>query len=160
MFDSERFWSKVKIAGPDECWLWQASYDKDGYGQYFYNNKRYLAHIVAFAIHVGIVPNGQVIIRHTCNNPSCVNPSHLIDGTHNDNKYDSIIARTYKGNGGLRHSGETHASTLLTEDDIKEIRRLGLLMSTTQIANEPRFKGKITRGGVWHILSNSTWKGV
>ena len=32
MKEEERFWSKVKIATPDECWEWQDFCDKFGYG--------------------------------------------------------------------------------------------------------------------------------
>lgn len=32
--DIERFLNKVDSRGPDECWEWTASTDKDGYGQF------------------------------------------------------------------------------------------------------------------------------
>ena len=30
------------------------------------------------------------IIRHTCDNPMCINPEHLVKGTHNDNVQDRV----------------------------------------------------------------------
>lgn len=47
-----RFWSKVEVGRPVECWPWRASRDKDGYGQFkgmaSANPQR--AHRVAYAL--------------------------------------------------------------------------------------------------------------
>lgn len=42
----------------------------------------------------GHIPEGMVV-RHTCNNPRCINPLHLLVGTHTDNMRDAIRARTH-----------------------------------------------------------------
>lgn len=89
----ERFWSKVAIGGPDDCWLWTACKNKDGYGSFGWGGKgsTVLAHRFAWMlerdlIHAG-VPDGMYVL-HSCDTPSCVNPAHLWLGTQKDNVAD------------------------------------------------------------------------
>lgn len=82
--DKERFWSKVYFMGPDDCWEWQAGKHDFGYGKFQLNGKPENAHRVAYHITYRI-KNPDSIIQHTCDNPSCVNPVHLLEGTQSDN---------------------------------------------------------------------------
>lgn len=72
----ERFWKKVRILSPDECWEWLASKNKYGYGKSCLNGKDCPAHRVAYQLTFGPMAKGMVI-DHTCRNRGCVNPSHL-----------------------------------------------------------------------------------
>jgi len=82
--DKKRFWSKVHIAGPNDCWEWQAQKDPNGYGRFQLNYKSENAHRISYQIEKGIKDFSSVI-QHNCDNPSCVNPSHLLEGTQSDN---------------------------------------------------------------------------
>ncbi len=86
---AKRFWSKVDIRGPDECWPWTGATASNGYGNKWYEEKDDKAHRVAWIVTNGPIPGG-VVIRHDCDNPPCCNPAHLLDGTHKDNSDDKI----------------------------------------------------------------------
>lgn len=71
----ERFWSKVNVAGSDECWLWTAHLCT-GYGRIKVAGKDILAHRVAYQLVRGDIPEGMDV-DHRCLNRPCVNPAHL-----------------------------------------------------------------------------------
>jgi hypothetical protein len=57
---------------------------------------------------VGPIPDG-LQVRHTCDNPPCCNPAHLLLGTQADNCRDMVVRR---------RSGVEK----LTPDNVREIR--------------------------------------
>ena len=71
----------------DGCWIWQGVLDKDGYGKVKRDTKTIRAHRLFYEQHVGPVPNGLLVLHH-CDNPQCVNPSHLYIGNQFDNERD------------------------------------------------------------------------
>lgn len=70
-----RFWAKVSVR-PWDCWEWQASLRKDGYGRFMLDREAVLAHRVCYARLIGEVPIG-LVLDHLCRNRRCVNPDHL-----------------------------------------------------------------------------------
>ena len=86
----ERFWKNVDTSdGPAGCWLWQASYDADGYGRAYDGKRGRRAHALALELSTGVpVPLGAYVL-HSCDNPPCCNPTHLRRGTAKDNKDDA-----------------------------------------------------------------------
>jgi hypothetical protein len=71
-----RFWSKVALADPMDCWLWTGYRNPQGYGRVRLNYRTVLAPRVAYALVYGSVPEGMTV-DHLCFNPPCVSPLHL-----------------------------------------------------------------------------------
>ena len=110
---SKRFWRHVEQRGPDECWLWQASKNKDGYGTF----QSSVAHRHAWLLSKGEIPNGLYVL-HKCDNPSCCNPKHLFIGTQKDNMADMRSKGREPDT-----KGSANGRAKLSEDDVLEIRK-------------------------------------
>lgn len=75
-----RFWSKVDVGMPAECWPWRGASTPAGYGQFrVYSNgesTHFMAYRLAYELLIGPFPEG-LQPDHLCKNPPCCNPSHL-----------------------------------------------------------------------------------
>jgi len=114
---ADRFWSKVDKRGPDDCWLWTAAVNEHGYGVMRPQGQRsgptVKAHRVSLML-AGVNVEG-LLIRHACDNPPCVNPTHLSVGTHADNSAD-MVSRERQAR------GSRNGTSKLTEKQVAEIR--------------------------------------
>jgi hypothetical protein len=97
----DRWEAKVDRDGPipehapelGPCWVWTGTRlggPRGGYGainrggQGSQSTAPLLAHVVAYELYVGPVPDG-LELDHLCGNKGCVNPSHLEPVTHREN---------------------------------------------------------------------------
>lgn len=78
---AERFWAKVKKT--EDCWLWTAALNSDGYGSI----PPHKAHRLSWQLHFGPIPDG-LFVCHRCDVRHCVRPDHLFLGTQQDNVND------------------------------------------------------------------------
>jgi hypothetical protein len=101
--DINRFNSKIDKSG--SCWNWIGSYFADGYPQFRMPSGTFRAHRIAYFLKTEEDPT-SLVIRHSCDNPSCVNPEHLKKGTVLDNVQDRVKrGRSAVGN---NHGSYTH----------------------------------------------------
>ena len=93
---ADRFEEKVNhLPGVDACWEWVAYRDARGYGRLGAGGRSdgvVLASRVAWELANGPIPAGSVV-RHRCDNPACVRPSHLELGTQAENARDIAVRR-------------------------------------------------------------------
>lgn len=84
--------------------------------------KKIQAHRVAYTIWIGKIPD-NLFVLHSCDNPRCIEPTHLHLGNQKDNmKEMRDRGRARDETRGTK--GEKHHKSKLNDEQIKEIRRL------------------------------------
>jgi hypothetical protein len=136
---NDRFWNKVDIKSPDECWLWRATKTSFGYGSFRVGSatdgtrRKEMAHRIAFMLANNIeIPKGKVIM-HSCDVPACVNPAHLSIGTHGDNNRDARQKGRVKS---TVEGGEKHPRARLTWDIVRYLRNEGRTRSLKELSKQ------------------------
>lgn len=126
----DRFWAKVDVRGPDECWLWVGTKTSCGYGMACRHLRRVYAHRLSWILHHGAIPDGLCVL-HKCDVRPCVNPKHLFLGTQIDNIHDAMQKR--------RHChGERVKQARLSIGQVREIV-VALASGETQASIARRF---------------------
>jgi hypothetical protein len=79
-----RFWRKVTIRRPEQCWAWRAA-EAHGYGTFWVAKDRSIqAHRMAWILTHGWLSHSR-LVRHRCRANACCNPRHLFLGWRGDN---------------------------------------------------------------------------
>ena len=136
--------TNVSIDGRTGCWNWKQATRKDGYGITWYKGKTDYIHRVSYRIFKGDF-DSNYIVRHTCDNPSCCNPDHLLLGSDKDNSKD-MVDRGRSCKGSKIHTAK------LTEDLIPIIRTSDI--SSRNLSN---IYG-VSKTVILDIKRNKIWK--
>lgn len=155
---ANRFWSKVRVSGPDDCWRWTAWIGHNGYGIVCRQQKQLLAHRVAWELSSGRRIPAGLFVCHKCDNKPCCNPAHFFLGTPKDNAHDAMRKGLMpKGpkNWMFGKRGEKHPNSTLTEDKVRQIRELYSAGGISQAKLGAMFG--VTQTGVWYVLHGRTW---
>lgn len=147
----------------DGCWLWKGGRNRYGYGSLTYDNTRWLAHRLAWVLTNGIAIEKGVVVRHKCDNPTCVNPAHLELGSRLDNLQDMVSRKrqNFFGRRKQRQIGERNPAAKLTAAQVVEIRsrrKQGepLLTLATEFGISKSYVGNLVAGRKWqHLEENS-----
>jgi hypothetical protein len=146
----KRFWKMVDIPQDwiNDCWEWKGTLNDKGYGRFSIKGLQIGAHRFMFQCCNGPIPNG-LLVRHLCDNPSCVNPNHLLIGTYQDNSDDAVERnRTC--------CGENHIWSKLTEENVKDI--LNSLWAGKYNNKELSEIYNVCLNTIYSISTGKTWK--
>jgi len=155
----KRFWEKVDVRSPDECWPWMACAMGEGYGVLRVGigaqAKTVLTHRIAYTLVYGTIPQCEsyhgMLVRHSCDNRICCSPFHLSLGTAKDNTQDAIKR------GRLTH-GESVNSAKLTEAQVLELRESYARGEVTR--KELVKKYGLTQSAITNIINRRYWKHI
>lgn len=140
-----------RINKTSNCWNWTGQLDKDKYGVIRTKLSHVKAHRVSYELFKGLIPEG-LLVCHTCDNPSCVNPNHLFLGTYKDNTQDMI-----KKGRKFNNKGELSSLSKLTEKQILDIRsRKKYRGLQTDLSKE----FNVSFQQISKIIKNQRWKHI
>jgi len=155
--EKARFWSKVDRRSENECWEWQGSLNRNrtGYGQVHLRPfGTFSAHRVAFALAKDDA--GELEVLHTCDNPRCCNPRHLVSGTQAENIADMVSKGRWRAPApDTAPQGIAHYQAKLTPADIRAIRSARGL----NLSDLGRLFG-VAAATIRDVLHRRTWKHV
>jgi hypothetical protein len=164
-----------------KCLEWTARIGTWGYGEFWLNSLMGMqkAHRVAWWLHYSKWPT--LLILHHCDNPKCVRPDHLFEGTNADNVADMMAKgrnrfvsgdqhwsrlhperRPYGAKNGMSthpgiKQGERNGRALVTASDVLRIRSMKAgRMTDRKIAS---IFG-VSRQTINHICARKTWAHV
>lgn len=148
-----RFSSKYKIDESTGCWQWTGAVLHDGYGMFRNENqKNQKAHRWSYEHYNGPIGPGMSVC-HRCDNPSCVNPSHLWLGTHLENEQDKDKKNRRRG----AAKGEANHRAVLTTDNVIDIR---LRFKNSETMESIAKLYKVSPTTISKIVKNKTWKDI
>jgi DNA-binding XRE family transcriptional regulator len=144
---AERFWSHVDTTG--DCWLWTGHRNAQGYGQITLEKGKYArSNRLAYELAYGTIPDGM-LVRHSCDQPACCRPEHLVLGDNQANM-DDMTARDRQA------KGESASRAKLTAESVQDIRSRHAAGTVTQRALAREYG--VSKHAIYSILTRKTWR--
>lgn len=131
-----------------DCWLWTAGGVR--YGKTSVNGKAKAAHVLAYELAHGQIAEG-LVVRHSCDTPKCVKPSHLSVGTNAQNSHD-MTTRDRQAKGIRQHCAKMSDAT------VRECREAYFSGEATVTQLAQRYG--LSRSTIGKIVTFKTWKHV
>lgn len=149
---SRRLLNGARLDPDSGCWIWERTTNQCGYGTLTVDGRSRYAHRVMYALVHGHLPAGSHIC-HRCDNPSCINPTHLFAGTRSANMRDMVSKGRHAPPPPPR-SGADNPAAKLTSVQVDDIRdALGRGETQRAIASRygvsPSQVSNIKRGRAW-----------
>jgi len=153
----ERLLRFVDKRGKNECWPWLGGRSKSGYGQLHQTlkpgstdnrhkrQKHWKAHRAYLVFVVGKKVSDDAHVCHTCDNPPCCNPRHLVIADRKWNVRDMILK-------------DRRARTKLTVKQMSSIKRSlkHHIISRPEVCDRFRIRDEVVR----RIVKGEYWKHI
>lgn len=147
----QRFWRHVNKKGPipktfpelGRCWIWIGAKHRQGYGLACFEHGMLVAHRVSFFIRNGRFPKDKLL--HRCDNPPCIRPEHLEEGSQRKNVFDAIERGRFP-------------QSKLTPEMVLEIRDCYREKRQTVKALARKFG--VHRNTIWNVISRNNWSHI
>lgn len=146
----EKLFTKTRQEG--DCLVWIGQKDPRGYGKLKLAGRQQRAHRLMFELIKGPMPAGMVVL-HSCDNTSCVNPAHLSAGTQADNVADMCAK-------GRRAStkGENNPRARLTQKQVDEIRARFVRYDRRNGARQISREYGVSKTVIQDIVTDRIWR--
>lgn len=145
------FYHKILITNnPNDCWGWTGGRTTMGYAiMPTHECCSSRAHRVSFELFNQVSLLNKTVVRHTCDNPICCNPRHLLIGTQQDNANDRVNRKRQVVGGSV-------GSSVLTEKQVLSIRSeyTGKRGDYTRLGK----KYRVSYYTISEIVKKITWK--
>jgi site-specific DNA-cytosine methylase len=143
-----------------DCLIWQGALDRQGYTKHSeYRGYKQSPKTIRVSRKVLELKLGRPIrdgyqANHSCDNPSCINPEHLWEGTQTENRQDCLQKGRTKG---VADIGSRHSKAKLSETDIPEILELSKQgIGVREIARQYG----LNHGTILRIIDGKGWQHV
>lgn len=147
----QRFIDKIAINPISRCWEWIAADNGLGYGRFVWHGKLEYSHRLAFQWAKGPLA-ARVKVRHSCDNPPCCFPGHLLAGSQWDNVQDAIERGLWPDRQTTGRRGADCPQAKLTEEQAIAIK------ADRRILREVAADYGVSISTVWFIRAEWHWK--
>ncbi len=135
-----------------DCRIYPGHKNEAGYGRIKLNGKKVYAHRLSYcqANQLSLSDIAGKIVRHKCDNPSCINPEHLCIGTQKENMAD-MVAR------GRSLKGASHSQAKLNPEQVEYIRKHYVGWSRRWGAIPLAKKFNVSKSAISRIIKGESW---